>query len=79
MSVVSLAILPVNVDNVVVQEDVVAAALDTAEVQVMEEGVTALVGDPQDAAVCHLVDAVIAGHPHLTVDVKSFLMPMEMV
>lgn len=40
MSVVSLAILPVNVDNVVVQEDVVAAALDTAGVQVMVEGIS---------------------------------------
>lgn len=38
MSVASLVILPVNVDYVVVQEDVVAAALDTAGVQVMEEG-----------------------------------------
>ncbi|KAJ0030728.1 hypothetical protein Pint_12592 [Pistacia integerrima] len=39
-------------------------------------GVTVLVGDPQDAAVCHLVDAVIAGHPHRTVDVTSCLLPM---
>lgn len=38
-------------------------------------GVTALVDAPQDAAVCHLVDAVIADHHHI-VDVKRRLMPM---
>ena len=82
MSVVSLVILPANavrvVVVVVVQEDIVAAALDIAEAQVMDEGVTVLVGDPQDTAVCHLVGAAIAGPQHI-VDVKKCHMPTEMV
>ena len=79
MSVVSLVILPANavrvVVVVVVQEDIVAAALDIAEAQVMDE---VLVGDPQDTAVCHLVGAAIAGPQHI-VDVKKCHMPTEMV
>ncbi|GAY44443.1 hypothetical protein CUMW_082140 [Citrus unshiu] len=42
------------------------------------DGVTALVGDPQDAAVCHLVGVAIADH-HRTVGVRSCHMPTEMV
>lgn len=78
MSVVSLVILPVNAVCVVVQGDVVAAVRDIAGAQVMDEGVTALVGDPQDAAVCHLVGVAIADH-HRTVGVRSCHMPTEMV
>ena len=40
-----------------------------------EAGVTVLVGDPLDAAVCHLVDVAIAGHLP-TVDVRSYHMLM---
>lgn len=78
MNVVSLVILPVNAVCVVVQGDVVAAVLDIAGARVMDGGVTALVGDPQDAAVFHLVGVVIADHHH-TVGVRSCHMPMEMV
>ena len=40
--------------------------------------VTVLVVDPQDAAVCLLVGATIAGHQDI-VDVRNCHMPMEMV
>lgn len=43
-----------------------------------EAGVTALVGDPQDAAVCHLVGVAIADH-HRTVGVRSCHMPTGIV
>lgn len=43
-----------------------------------EAGVTALVGDPQDAAVCHLVGVAIADH-HRTVGVRSYHMPTGIV
>lgn len=75
---VNLVILPVNAVCVVVLEDVAVAALGTAGAQVMVVGVTVPVGDPQDAAVCLLVGAAIAGHQDI-VDVRNCHMPMEMV
>ena len=76
---VNLAILPVNVECVVGQEDAEAAVHpDFAGVQAMGEGVTVLMAGPLGAAVCHLVDAAIASHLH-TVDVKSYHIQMEMV
>lgn len=79
MSVVSQVILLVNAACVAVLVDVVAAVLlDTAGVQVMVGGVTVLVGDPQNIAVCRRVGAALAGHHHI-VDVRSCHMPTEMV
>lgn len=79
MSVVSQVILLVNAACVAVLVDVVAAVLlDTAGVQVMVGGVTVLVGDHQNIAVCRRVGAALAGHHHI-VDVRSCHMPMEMV
>ena len=78
MSAVNLVILLVSVACVVVQEDVVAAAhLDFVGAQVMVGEVTVPVDSPLGAAVCHLVDGATAGHL-LTVDVRSYHMPMEM-
>ena len=54
---VNLIILPENDDCMVSPEDVVAAGhLGSTEAQAMGKGVIVLVGDPQDAIVCHLVD-----------------------
>ncbi|GKV03051.1 hypothetical protein SLEP1_g15419 [Rubroshorea leprosula] len=78
MSVVSQVILLVSAACEVVQENAAVGALDIAAVQVMDEGVTVLVDDLQDAAVPLLVDAASVGLLH-TVGVKSCLLPMEMV
>lgn len=79
MSVGSLAILLVNVVCVVAQEGVVVAApLDIVEVLVMVAGAIVLVGGHQDVAVCHLVDAAIAGRHHF-VDERRCHMPMVTV
>lgn len=78
MSVVNLVTLPVNAVCVVVLEDVAVAALGTAGAQVMVVGAIVPAGDPQDAAVCLLVGAAIAGHQDI-VDVRNCHMPMEMV
>ena len=79
MSVVSQGILPVSAACVGVLEGVVVAVpLDIAGVQVMVGGVTVPVGDPPNVAVCHLVDAAIAGHHHI-VDARRCHMPTEMV
>ncbi len=62
----------------VVLEDAAVAALGSAGAQVMAGEVTVPVVDPQDAAVCLLVGAAIAGHQDI-VDVRNCHMPMEMV
>ena len=60
MSVVSQGILPVSAACVGVLEGVVVAVpLDIAGVQVMVGGVTVLVGDPPNVAVCHLVGRLL--------------------
>lgn len=82
MSVVSLATLLVNAVCELVLEDwavegVVAEVPDIAGVQAMVEGATVLVTALQGVAVCHLVDAVTAGHHHITVAVMNHPMLME--